>query len=124
MVNVLVKFQFHRLSLPPATLAPVRSVTVSSGVGSHGLNIHGTVGSDQAEDSPALPPDTPGQISQGQHSGTGPQVPLPESPNQPNLAHLSLPGRLKKKADEFLETYDEPGIFGVSARFFKKSKKG
>ncbi|KAI7760484.1 hypothetical protein LZL87_009368 [Fusarium oxysporum] len=99
------------------------SVTVSSGVGSHSLNIHGTAGSDQAEYSPTLPSDRQAQISHGQHSGIGPQVPLPDSSNQPNLAHLSLPGRLKKKADELLETYDEPGIFGVSARLFKKPKK-
>ncbi|KAH7178089.1 hypothetical protein DER46DRAFT_675775 [Fusarium sp. MPI-SDFR-AT-0072] len=99
------------------------SVTVSSGVGSHSLNIHGTAGSDQAEDSPTLPSDRQAQISHGQHSGIGPQVPLPDSSNQPNLAHRSLPGRLKKKADELLETYDEPGIFGVSARLFKKPKK-
>ncbi|KAF5711522.1 Pfs domain-containing protein [Fusarium mundagurra] len=99
------------------------SVTISSEFASHTVNIHGA-GSDHAEDSQTLPSSTQAQISHGLHSGIGQQVPLPDTPNQPSSAQLSLPGRLKKKADELLETCDEPGIFGVSARLFKKPKKG
>ncbi|PNP82721.1 hypothetical protein FNYG_03952 [Fusarium nygamai] len=100
------------------------SVTVSSGIGSHSSNIQGAGGSGQAGDSPSLPSGAQAQISHGQNSGIGPQALLPDSSNQQNSSHLSLPGRLKKKADELLETCDEPGIFGVSARLFKKPKKG
>ncbi|KAF5546074.1 pfs domain-containing protein [Fusarium phyllophilum] len=99
------------------------SVTISSEFASHSLNIHGTAGSDQAEGSQTLPSGTRAQTSHGQHSGIGQQAPLPDTSNQPTFAQLSLL-KFKKKADEPLETPDEPGIFGVSARLFKKPKKG
>ncbi|KAF5625645.1 Pfs domain protein [Fusarium sp. NRRL 52700] len=97
--------------------------TVSSGAGSLSLNIRGTSGSDEAEQSPSLLSGTQAQISQGQHSGAGPQVPLPDSPNQSSPTYLSLPSRLKKKTDGVLQIFDEPGIFGV-ARLFRNLKKG
>ncbi|KAF5250885.1 hypothetical protein FANTH_3939 [Fusarium anthophilum] len=100
------------------------SVTTSSDFESQNFNIQGTAGSGQAEDTQTLPSSIQAQISHGHHSGIGQQVPLPGTSNQPISAQLSLPGRLKKKADELLETCDEPGIFGVSARLFKKPKKG
>ncbi|KAM0287156.1 hypothetical protein ACHAO9_007916 [Fusarium lateritium] len=98
------------------------SATASNGSESQSSNLPVTTGDGEPGADSTLLSHTP-EVSQVSNSGSRSEILMPDSSDRQNTANISLPDRVKRKASELLESYDEPGIFRLRGSLLKRSKR-